>query len=118
MHRYVRFEYRSGDIAHRIKNLAKQRDIPLKELFGETGLTVNTLANMKASMPKADNLALIADFLDCSVDYLLGRSPTPEGSNAGLSPALQRLIDAADGLTDEEIGKSIEYMSFLRSCRK
>lgn len=29
------------------------------------------------SMPKSDNLAKIADFLNCSVDYLLGRTDNP-----------------------------------------
>ena len=110
--------YQSADIATRSKCLAKRKKIPLKELFGEAGLTVNTLANMKISMPKADNLAIIADLLDCSVDYLLGRSPTPERDGGSFSPALQQLLDAADGLTNEEIVKSVEYMSFLRACRK
>lgn len=36
------------------------------------------MSNMKTSMPKADNLARIADYLDCSVDYLLGRTDVPE----------------------------------------
>lgn len=32
---------------------------------------------MKTSMPKADNLAKIADCLNVSVDYLLGRTDDP-----------------------------------------
>lgn len=50
----------------------------MKQLFVESGLTINTLSNMRSSMPKADNLAVIADRLDCSVDYLLGRTDNPE----------------------------------------
>ena len=38
------------------------------------------MSNMKTSMPKSDNLAKIADYLDCSVDYLLGRVDTPNGT--------------------------------------
>ena len=30
------------------------------------------------SMVKGDSLARIADYLDCSVDYLLGRTDNPE----------------------------------------
>ncbi len=30
------------------------------------------------STPKSENLAKIADCLDCSVDYLLGRTDNPE----------------------------------------
>lgn len=65
--------YKSLDIAKRIKDLAKMKKIPLKELFADAGLSVSTTANMKTSVPKADNLARIADRLGCSVDYLLGR---------------------------------------------
>lgn len=36
------------------------------------------MANLKTSMPKADTLAKIADYLNCSVDYLLGRTDNPE----------------------------------------
>ena len=32
------------------------------------------MIHFETSMPKADNLAKIADVLGCSVDYLLGRS--------------------------------------------
>lgn len=32
------------------------------------------MSNMKTSMPRADNLAKIADYLGVSVDYLLGRT--------------------------------------------
>ena len=110
--------YVSTDVAARIKALAKQKKIPLKQLFAESGLTVNTLSNMRASMPKADNLAVIADALDCSVDYLLGRAATPERGGGGIPPALSWLVDAAADLTDEEVEKAVEYVDFLRASRK
>ena len=37
------------------------------------------------SMPKADNLAKIADYLDCSVDYLLGRTDDPNSPSLNLN---------------------------------
>ena len=73
---------------------------------------------MRASMPKADNLAVIADALDCSVDYLLGRAATPERGGGGIPPALSRLVDAAAGLSEEEVEKAVEYVAFLRASRK
>ncbi len=30
------------------------------------------------SMPKADYLAKIADYLDCSIDYLMGHTDNPD----------------------------------------
>lgn len=69
--------YNSQKIADRIKELTKTRNISVKQLLEEVGLGFNTMSNMKSSMPKADNLAKIADYLSCSVDYLLGRSDDP-----------------------------------------
>ena len=66
--------YISNNVAERIKHLAKNRGISVKSLLDGVGLGFNTMSNMKSSMPKADNLAKIADYLDCSVDYLLGRT--------------------------------------------
>ncbi len=70
--------YNSNNVAERIKNLAKKQGISMKKLLEDVGLGFNTMANMKTSMPKSDNLARIADYLDCSVDYLLGRTDNPE----------------------------------------
>lgn len=69
--------YNSANIAERIKIIAKTRNISIKQLMEDTGLGLNTMANLKTSMPKADNLAKIADRLNCSVDYLLGRTENP-----------------------------------------
>jgi len=70
--------YNSADAARRIKDLAKKRGVSVRKLLECVGLGFNTMSNMKTSMPKADNLAKIADYLDCSVDYLLGRTDNPE----------------------------------------
>lgn len=80
--------YNSANVAERIKIVAKSQNVSIKQLMNEVGLGFNTMANMKSSMPKADNLAKIADRLNCSVDYLLGRTenPTVQKSIDGVSP--------------------------------
>lgn len=70
--------YQSADVAEKIKLTAKEKGITVKQLLSDAGLGFNTMSNMKGSMPKADNLAKIADILGCSVDYLLGRTDNPE----------------------------------------
>lgn len=71
--------YESTVIAEVIKKSAKLNNIQLKNMLIELELNKNTLSNMyKGSMLKADSLARIADYLDCSVDYLLGRTDNPE----------------------------------------
>ena len=45
----------------------------------ELGLGSNTISHLRHDrMIAADSLARIADYLDCSVDYLLGRTDNPE----------------------------------------
>ncbi len=71
--------YESTKVAENIKLMSKARGIQLKEMLFELHLNKNTLSNMyNGSMLKGDSLARIADYLDCSVDYLLGRTDNPE----------------------------------------
>lgn len=72
--------YKSTNVALRIKEAAKLRNVVVKTLLSECGLSKNALSSMLSggSMPKSENLAKIADYLDCSVDYLLGRTDKPE----------------------------------------
>ena len=72
--------YISVNTANRIKSLAKQKNIAIKDLLDGCGLNKNTLSSMKSrgSWIQANNLAKIADYLGCSVDYLLGRTNNPD----------------------------------------
>lgn len=70
--------YNSIEVSERIKAMAKQQKVTIKQLLSDIGLGFNTMSNMKTSMIKADSLAKIADYLNCSVDYLLGRTDNPE----------------------------------------
>lgn len=69
--------YNSNNIANKIKITAKSKNISIKKLLEDVGLGFNTMSNMKSSMPKVDNIAKIADYLDCSIDYLLDRTDNP-----------------------------------------
>ena len=70
--------YNSNYIAERIKKLAQTKGVSVKKVLEDVSLGRNTMSNFKNSMPKADNLAKIADYLDCSIDYLMGRTDKPE----------------------------------------
>ena len=70
--------YDSNAVADRIRMIAKSQKISMKQVLIDAGLGFNTMTAYRTSMPKADNLAKIADVLDCSVDYLLGRTDDPQ----------------------------------------
>lgn len=72
--------FTSAQVAERIKSYAKTKGLQVKDVLEKSDLARTALGNMRnGSMPKADNLAKIAEQLGCSVDYLLGSTddPTP-----------------------------------------
>ena len=71
--------YNSQEITNRIKIIAKKRGIALNEMLSMCGLGINTISKMsKGNDILTQNFAKIADCLDCSVDYLLGRVDDPK----------------------------------------
>lgn len=102
--------YRSSDVADRLRLVSKSKGITMKAVLEDCGLNFNMMTMMRSSMPKADTLAKLADRLECSVDFLLGRTtemltpgagqaPTPaqdEGPNLGHPSQLSR--DASEML--------------------
>lgn len=77
--------YNSDVLVSRIKSEAKLQKIKLKELLESCDLGINTLSQLSDKKGLSSiSLAKIADYLDCSVDYLLGRTDNPK---AHLAPA-------------------------------
>lgn len=67
--------YTSPNVAKKIKEYAKTQNISLKEILENCSLGGNTFSHMLHGRVIAfDSLAKIADYLDCSIDYLLGRT--------------------------------------------
>lgn len=71
--------YNSQKIAERIKLRAKQQNISVNQLLANCKLGKNTVVKIANGTDILTlNFAKIADYLDCSVDYLLGRTDIPE----------------------------------------
>lgn len=63
----------------RIKNLCKSKKINMEDMLSYCDLGVNAIRQINDIKGMASfSLAKIADYLDCSVDYLLGRTDNPE----------------------------------------
>lgn len=77
--------YNSQETIFRIKQRAKEQGIAILDLQTKCDLGRNAISQAAKSQDgmKARNLFAIAEVLDCSVDYLLGRtdSPTVSGNN-------------------------------------
>lgn len=71
--------YNSHDLARMIKLRAAAQNIVIKDMLIECELGSNTMSAMYHGKSIAfDSLARIADYLDCSIDYLVGRTDKPE----------------------------------------
>ncbi len=63
----------------RIKFLCKRKKINMENMLISCDLGVNAIRQINDTKGMASfSLAKIADYLDCSVDYLLGRTDVPE----------------------------------------
>lgn len=60
-------------VFERIKKTSRQRGISLNELGKKIGLSQNSIYHWKHATPSADNVQKVADVLDVTTDYLLGR---------------------------------------------
>ncbi len=71
--------YISQEIANRIKTRAKEMNVNIGDMLTSCELGINTVSKLaKGTDILTRNFAKIADYLDCSVDYLLGRTDNPE----------------------------------------
>lgn len=67
--------YITQDIAGRIKTTLKDKGIRSKDMLASLGMGINSISEFaKGKKMSCIALARIADYLDCSVDYLLGRT--------------------------------------------
>lgn len=77
------------------------KKISAYKLAKDTGISQGLMNEYKngVKIPTVQNLTKIADYLDCSIDYLLGRD---WGSNiSGLSNTEKEIIDKFRSLSDE-----------------
>ena len=79
--------------ANIIKNLCKSKAITISTLLTDCNIRKSLIYDMEKrdKTPSANMLEKIADYVGCSVDYLIGRSDNPNG-----------MIDAKDLSTDEK----------------
>lgn len=110
--------YQSTDVADRIRSVAKAKGISLMQLIKDAGLGTNTLSNFRTSMPKADNLAKIADGLQCSIDYLMGRTEYQEinSSPSSLPESDVKLLNDIRRLDDD--GRLMVFSALLCETRR
>lgn len=67
--------YSAQTLVSNIKKQAKSKNVLIRDMLSDCGLNVNSLSQISDKKGLSSfSLAKIADYLDCSVDYLLGRT--------------------------------------------
>lgn len=81
--------------------ILNERSIPRKDLCQAVNVSNGNLSDWKSGrcLPSADVLMRMADYLDTSVDYLLGRS---EPAAPELDPEYQEIVELYQDLTPEQ----------------
>ena len=71
--------YNAQNLGERIKSQAREKNILIRDLLTSCDLSINTISQMTNKKGLSSfSLAKIGDYLECSVDYLLGRTDNPE----------------------------------------
>lgn len=80
-----------------------------KKVSENTGISTGNISDWKngRSFPTAQKLMLLADYLDCSVDYLLGRTDIPEVNTLD---NMVRIYTAARAKDGEHLDDNIQYV--------
>lgn len=111
-------------IADLIRLQTTSQKISIRKMLKDIGLGVNSLSHMdNGSMPKADNLGKVADYLNCSVDYLLGRTDninsTTNSYNHNGDNSVQNIggqTSSTDSVTKEMIER-FEILDFSKKLK-
>lgn len=70
--------YNEQETAFIIKQTAKTKNITIKQLLENCNLSINTVSELsKGKRMSYISFAKIAEALDCSMDYLMGRTDNP-----------------------------------------
>lgn len=106
----------------------KEQGLTAKKVSEDTGISTGNISDWKSgrSVPSAQKLDVLANYLDCSVDYLLGRSeekekPTaPEGDELDellKDPETREFYELIKDFSDDELEDLLNYGQYLIAKR-
>lgn len=90
-------------IGQKLKEVRKMRGLTQADLAKATGASLSSIKlwEIDRSDPTTKWLIILADELDCSIDYLLGRSERVEVGRVNVNAEVQRYEKYLKGLNDE-----------------
>ena len=108
--------YSSQKSADIVKKLLIDKKTTAKKMCEECNLGVNSISNIRrGDIKSVETFMTIADYLDCSVDYLLGRTDNPEVNRSAKKHTLAEYSEIAalggsmtrDALIDDDFDTTL-----------
>ena len=102
---------------HRIKGMVAERHTSINKMLNACGLNTSLMTDVKnkGTIPSAEKIGKMADYLGVSVDYLLGRTEDKDGFI--VVAAHPNGYDFGP-LTPEEMEEMNQYLRQLRKERR
>lgn len=95
------------ELLNRLKDLCKERGITIAQIERGSGLTLTTIAKWNRITPGIDKVASVADYLEISIDELIGRS-SPE-----ISAADRQILELFRQLNEDGQGAAVAMLQGL-----
>lgn len=114
------FMYNSQEVALTIKSLAKEKKIAIGKMLSDCDLSKNALSTMQSGgyLPRTESLAKIADYLNVSIDLLLGREINQKTALTNIEESdsnKERLLRNYDDLNEVAQIHLANYSDFMVS---
>ena len=106
----------TGIFPDNLKKIREDKGLSQTELAKKSGLQPSTVSHFETGRraPSFDNLKRLADTLEVTTDFLVGREIDPTTSG----PTLQSIFRNAQEMTDDDRQKLAEFAEFLASKKR
>ncbi|EMI14717.1 transcriptional regulator [Bacillus stratosphericus LAMA 585] len=110
-------------LSKRLKSVRKNRGLTQEELAKRVKTTKGTISNYENghSTPSNEMLKDLADALNTTTDYLLGRTETISSNQVAYDlndPELQIAFNAASDFSEEARKQTIDFINYIREKEK
>lgn len=100
--------------------IIQEKGITTYRVAKDTGISPTVFSDWKSgkSSPKIDKIKKIADYLNVSIDFLLGKSDAPQTPDSQLTGIEFALYGEVKDLTEEEKQDVLDYIRYKKSKKK
>ncbi len=107
---------KNKNFSDRLRETRERRNLKQSELAERAGLQVAAVSHFETGRraPSFDNLRRLADALNVTTDYLIGRADKPRSSG----PNIDKLFRSADELSGADLETLAEFAEVLTKKNK